>query len=342
MRYIISMDGGGSKLICLIADKDGNLVGRGMGGPTNSNFCSEKTIEKSIISALTQALQMACITNYDEIQEVNATLVSNRIKAKTHIEKVLTCSTKINFYSEYAFSIYGAILEKEGGLVQAGTGSFAFLRAGDFTGQTGGWRAVAGDDGSGYYIGRKALKVCARMIDGVGKPTMLLERLLESFKTNHFGRFVSKLNSLSFSRQRIILAQICPIVGLCADDGDQVAIEILEKAGRHLALMLAVLIKKAGLKNIKATVSGGAWKTSPILYSSFKYNLLQEVRDVILIPPMFEPVIGGIMISLENIGFPVKNKLEELKMKFADYMYPKRLFQSEIESYCRFDQKQNL
>lgn len=342
MRFVISMDGGGSKLICLVADKDGTLVGRGIGGPTNSNFCSGKTVEKSIETALTQALQMACIKNYDEVLEVNAALVTNRIKAKEYIGNILNGKTKINFHSEYEFSIYGAILEKEGGLVQAGTGSFAFLRSGDFAGRTGGWGAVAGDDGSGYYIGRKALKACTRMIDGIGMPTILMERIPEAFKMKDFRQFLRKTNTLPFSRQRIVLAQICPVVGICTDAGDQVAIEILEKAGTHLAQLLAVLIKKAGMKDIKATVSGGVWKTSPILYSSFKHHLLQEVPDVILIPPLFEPVIGGVLIGLENSGFPVRDRLDELKTKFADYIYRRNLFQPEAGEYGRFDQKQNL
>src|SRR5438093_1490445 len=48
--------------------------------------------------------------------------------------------------------------------------------------RAGGWGYVVGDEGSGYFIGRHALRAVVRHADGRGRETSLTPRLL-----GHFG-----------------------------------------------------------------------------------------------------------------------------------------------------------
>ncbi|HXO86633.1 MAG TPA: BadF/BadG/BcrA/BcrD ATPase family protein, partial [Gemmatimonadales bacterium] len=66
-----------------------------------------------------------------------------------------------------------------GVLVNAGTGSIAYARAADgrlFRAGGHGWQL--GDEGGGYWLGRRALSAAARAQDGLGDSSTLLERLL--------------------------------------------------------------------------------------------------------------------------------------------------------------------
>lgn len=65
MRYIASLDGGGTKLCCLIADERGRLVGRAIAGSTNSQFDTVFEIRSAIRSGVAEALDSAGIAASD-------------------------------------------------------------------------------------------------------------------------------------------------------------------------------------------------------------------------------------------------------------------------------------
>ena len=78
-----------------------------------------------------------------------------------------------------------------GVLVNAGTGSIAYAR--DPEGElhrAGGYGWQLGDEGGGYWLGRRALDVAARSHDGRGEGSTLLARLLGALGLQHFDDLV--------------------------------------------------------------------------------------------------------------------------------------------------------
>jgi N-acetylglucosamine kinase-like BadF-type ATPase len=64
----------------------------------------------------------------------------------------------------------------------AGTGSIAYGRnARNEAARAGGWGYVLGDEGSGYWIGRQALRAVVRASDGRGPQTSLTPLVLEHY-----------------------------------------------------------------------------------------------------------------------------------------------------------------
>ena len=64
----------------------------------------------------------------------------------------------------------------------AGTGSIAYGRnAANEAARAGGWGYVLGDEGSGYWIGRQALRAVVREADGRGRDTALTPLVLAHF-----------------------------------------------------------------------------------------------------------------------------------------------------------------
>lgn len=324
MRYIMSLDGGGTKLNCLIADENGRLAGRGKGGPTNPNYSSRNLIEESIRSAISGALISGNI-NKNDICIVNASMITGSWPFEV-IKSLLYEDITVNFLTESVVSLYGAIQEDYGGLVLSGTGSFASVRTEKEWVSVGGWGDVLGDEGSGYYIGHKALKACAQMEDGILPFTLLKERIQEIYKIDTMRKMISELSNAPFGHQRTMIASFCPIVGWCADQGDTVSIGIIKKAAHYLAIQLVAAAKKCGKYDIPVTISGGAWKTTPLFFTSFSEELNKELSLVDIRKPIFEPVVGGILLGLRDIGFPVKENIDVLKKEFEAYVYPEGLF----------------
>ena len=59
MRYVLGVDGGGSKTACLAADEKGRLLGVGSGGPLNTNYVSRREAVGSLKHAVQMALEDA-------------------------------------------------------------------------------------------------------------------------------------------------------------------------------------------------------------------------------------------------------------------------------------------
>jgi N-acetylglucosamine kinase-like BadF-type ATPase len=115
-----------------------------------------------------------------------------------------------------------------GVLVIGGTGSNTLGRTSTgvlFT--VGGWGPALGDQGSGYWIGHQALRAALRAKD-FGQPTRILERVVAFWKAPSLEEVVNIAHTApDFSL-------LAPLVVQCAEEGDAVALEVLERGGRML------------------------------------------------------------------------------------------------------------
>jgi N-acetylglucosamine kinase-like BadF-type ATPase len=115
-----------------------------------------------------------------------------------------------------------------GVLVIAGTGSNTLGRTS--TGErftVGGWGPALGDQGSGYWIGHQALRAAVRAKD-FGQPTRILDRVIGFWNAPNLSEVVNIAHSApDFSL-------LAPLVVECAEEGDAVALEVLQRGGRML------------------------------------------------------------------------------------------------------------
>ncbi|SFA76925.1 BadF-type ATPase [Cohnella sp. OV330] len=317
MRYVASLDGGGTKLSCLIADERGKLVGRAIAGSTNSQFDTVDEIQSAIRSGVAEALASAGIAAAD-LSAIYTAMPVLRIEIiEQALDTLVGGNTALHISDEFTFSLFGAIQERRGSLALAGTGSFAGVRNQGGFAAVGGWGAMIGDEGSGTHIGQQALAACARMTDGRGPSTMLLEQILRLWHLPRLLDVMIKLYATKLNEQRKLVASLCPLVGQCAASGDEVAVRILNDAAGQLADQMVHLIGKTDAHDLPLTVSGGVWKSSPLLFRSFGRRVQESYPQVAILPPKFDPVIGGIMLGLEAFGVDVRRMEQDTYIDFA-------------------------
>ena len=321
MHKIMSIDGGGTKVLCLIADEEGNLLGMGTGGSANSSFNTPEEVNESVSAAIVQALDSTKgSVDADSIGTVYCAMPANPRPA---VFGKLGGRVDLRDVGEFTLSLYGAIQEEYGALALAGTGSFVHLKTRTASKRVGGHGSLFGDEGSGYDIGRQALMAYTRVLDGTEPSTPLFESInvsLGEWKLSHFYEIIS----LPRGRQRSFISSLCRSVGQCAAGGDSVAEEILRKAGESLAYQMNGLLRKLGaeLPNpLKASIAGGVWKAHPIVFSTFAELVEKENPSVHVVAPLFEPVVGGILLGLTHRGFPVKEKIDLLKERLSPFLY---------------------
>ena len=55
-RCVLGIDGGGTKTVCVLADSEGRVVGRGSGGATNPNLISVPEVKESLHKAMEETI----------------------------------------------------------------------------------------------------------------------------------------------------------------------------------------------------------------------------------------------------------------------------------------------
>src|SRR5215204_3898009 len=117
---------------------------------------------------------VAGLSGFDDSSEM-AHAIMKGIRSLVQAERVIVTNDAVTSY-------LGAIGVAPGAMVAAGTGIIAL--AGDTDGsfaRADGWGYILGDDGGGYYIGRRGLASALRAWDGRGGSEALLLRAKKVF-----------------------------------------------------------------------------------------------------------------------------------------------------------------
>lgn len=161
----------------------------------------------------------------------------------------------------------GALTGAPGVVLTAGTGAVA-LGVGDPPSlhRVDGWGQWLGDEGSGTWIGREALRAAVRAHDGRGPATTLLAAALRRYGEP---RQLPSVLSLDGRLPRATAAFV-PDVIACAEAGDPAAVGVLTRAGRHWAES-TVAAARAVAQTTVAVIGGLA--TVPLLHDTWAAEL---------------------------------------------------------------------
>jgi N-acetylglucosamine kinase-like BadF-type ATPase len=139
----------------------------------------------------------------------------------------------------------------DGLVLIAGTGAVAA--------RVGGGRRVAvadghgwllGDDGSGFWLGRQAVRAALAALDGRGRGTALLDAVLAHYGLPRDGAAAQDVAEgvvlAAYARPPVELARLSPAVVAAAEGGDAVARGLLDGAAGLLARAVRALRPRAG------------------------------------------------------------------------------------------------
>jgi len=180
-------------------------------------------------------------------------------------------------------------------IVNAGTGSIAFAR--DPNGQvhrSGGYGWQLGDEGGGYWLGRRALDAAARAHDGRGEGSTLLARLLASLGLRSFDDLVRWSVTAAPSQ----VAALAPHVLNAAREGESVAQRATTDAARELVgLAVALEGHFPGTEPVSLATAGGLLiPTSPVAVA-FKEILTAEMPRAHLMATRIDSAVGALKLA---------------------------------------------
>lgn len=313
MRYYVSAEGGGSKLIAILYDENLNVINYAKSGGVNELF---KNYDEVVLEV--KNLFATLIPSY--VTEIERLVFSSAGGHKT-ILKVLSEKLKIKeiiTLTEGKIALYANGYEY-GILAQSGTGSDAFLVQPNGELIIGGWGAYIGDEGSGFDIGARAVRSAIWAEEGRGEQTVILDILKKQFNTNNLKNNLGEVATKYSTRENI--ASATKIAGEAARLGDKVAVDIFKYAGEAMAKQTFAGINKIGGKWAGPIIaSGGAWKASPVFFETYKNLVLEKYPNATVKLAKFEPVVGGVTAQRFNDFKSHDELLLTLENKFSDFI----------------------
>ncbi len=270
-QYYLGVDGGGSKTLAVVVDAQGHEYGRGRAGSANYAAVGLDRAVHNIYDAVKQAtsdvscslpLAKAWLGLAGIDRPSDAVLLSSYLRE-------LAAFVLVTNDAELLLSALG----KDAGLVLiVGTGSIALARAQDGTiTRVGGWGHILGDEGSGYDIGRRGLQAAVRAADGRGKATLLLDLILQHWQLRTIEDLIDAVYTVD-NKARI--AQVAAYVTEAAQQGDAVALEIVEQAANELALLVHTLTPP--MSQLPIVLGGGLLLHDDFLRERVLYRIQQK------------------------------------------------------------------
>ncbi|SES95553.1 N-acetylglucosamine kinase [Anaerobranca gottschalkii] len=303
MKWVLGIDGGGSKTEAYAVDLKGKVLGVTVGESCNYYIIG---LEKFIKNIRQLILQIASMTNLkiEDLVIISLGLagVGNSRDKELILSKLeelhLSCKYIVN--SDAKISLFSGTGKLTGITVISGTGSIAFginQQGKEF--RAGGWGHILGDEGSGYDIGRKGIIAAIKNLEDRGDQTLLTKIFQEDLGITDFRELIPIIYNDSNNKK--FIASLSQTVVKAAEMGDSVANKILIDAGKELSNLVFSVIQRGfdGKFFGKVVVNGSILLKVDIVREAFT-NLVKEKHEGIqVVFPQYSPALGAALLAIK-------------------------------------------
>ena len=230
MPYILAVDGGGTGCRALLADSNGDPIGRSTSGPANIG-ADPATALDNIMRAATLAVHDAGldVSILNETCAVLGLAGANSLPDKDRVEQSLPFG-KVKIVSDAVTALQGALGQKDGAIVILGTGSVFVRREEDAFEIIGGRGFMLSDHAGGARLGRELLEETLLALDDMTERTELADAVLARFNGD-----MRQIIIFSRTATAADYAAFAPIVFDYAHKGDALGLSILQRACSYIA-----------------------------------------------------------------------------------------------------------
>lgn len=299
-RLVVGVDGGGSQTTVVVAGTRGPDMASIVGSPSvvrpGEAAKSAETVARLVAEALESCGKAdvrpaaLCVGVAGVGRDAEFAAFFSEMQDRDLTDELVVLPDAV-------VALEDAFGDEAGILLIAGTGSVCYGRGP--TGKLarcGGWGFFCGDEGSGAWIGRRALSVVTASSDGREPETALVGALLHSLTLAQVEELVAWGAGATVQQ----LAQVAPIVVSVAATGDLRANSILTMAAEELVLHVRTLARDLFADeraSVPVAFSGGLMQPGSFLRKLVEHRLRSAVPGAAVRHDPVVPVRGAIRVA---------------------------------------------
>ena len=298
LNYYIGVDGGGSKTRIVLLDQNLKLIREKEIEASNLVSTDYREVLNKINQIIKEyqhqynirgiGLGMAGIDSEQERSRLERKL------AATYPDK------EVRVCNDGVASLIGGLNYQTGILINAGTGSIAvgIDREGTIY-RAGGWDYLLGDEGSGFWIGKKLIQRAIVDYDRGIVDSIIVHTVKKFFRLTSLSALVTVIHQQGINKEKI--ATLAPLAAELAEGGEQRAGEIFERAGKELAVLVERVYRRGKFNTpVALTYNGSIFKSFSLFRDSF-FHYLQS-KSIILNwqQPQYPAEIGAALIIIQG------------------------------------------
>ena len=297
MAFYLGIDGGGTSTRCVVGDED-RVLGTATAGSAKIARVGSEQARLALQTAIREACSAAGIAPEKISHACIGIAGASRpeVTESAHAWAAEIIGGRIEIVGDMVVALEAAFGGGAGAIVIAGTGSICFGRnESGFTTRAGGSGPGISDEGSGDWIGRRAVEAALRD----GDESALLKAIRQAWG----------IQTRTDVKQRVSsepppdFAVLFPAVLSAATNGHDSAAEILRGAGKELAKLMATLIRELWPQpqRVPVAFSGGVFENSALVRDTFVTDLRADLKpagyEIAVSFGLAEPVMGALALA---------------------------------------------
>ena len=297
---VLGLDVGGTKTVGQLADGDGTVLREARGGGANLQSVGELGVEK----VLHEVIDAALADSHERLSAICVGMAGvDRPQDGALVREILgrigqrAASLVVN---DALIALEAGAPDGPGIVVIAGTGSIAYGRdPGGRAARAGGWGYVLGDEGSGYWLGRQALRAVVRASDGRGQATSLTPRILEHFHVTRAYDLVHQIYGQEGGLKLSTIAALASCVESAAAEADPVATDLIRLGAQELAGVARSVAQRLSMEQTTIVLAGGIFRAVPHMLAAVSAKLRELLPRATVRPLTVEPALGAVRFALK-------------------------------------------
>jgi N-acetylglucosamine kinase-like BadF-type ATPase len=307
----LGVDGGQSHTEAVIADENGNILGRGFGGASNHAEIpgGRERLRNAVIDSVGAALKISN-SNF-QISDLFASAHFGMTGGAEYKEEIIGEIIKATYFKvghDAPTALFGATAGKPGIVVIAGTGSVVYGENGaGETARAGGLGYLFSDEGSGFGLAARTIRLAIKEYDGIIEKDGLLEIVLNFFERDEIRRITDDFYNGKISRDEI--AKLARYAHDAARNGNETLQREIGAGVEILAQSVKSVAEKLNFRGKFPVVGVGGMFNGTLFKKMFVDALKTRIPKAVYGNPRFGPAVGALLLAYRQANIEITEDL---------------------------------
>ncbi|MCA1624241.1 MAG: ATPase [Acidobacteria bacterium] len=309
-KIFLGIDGGQSHTEALVADENGVIVGRGLGGASNHAEYpgGRERLKQAILQSVGEALEKANLPPIEKTFFAGANFgMTGGADYKEEIIGEIVKAEHLIVSHDAPTALFGATAGTPGIVVIAGTGSVVYgeNKAGKTT-KIGGLGYLFSDEGSGFWLALQVIRLAIKEQDGLLSPSGLEKLVLDFFGREKIRQLTNDFYNAKMTRDD--LASFAKTAHEAAAAGNVVIQEQIKFGANVLVESVRSARRRLHFESNFPVAGVGGMFRGQLMRKYFQEILENKLPNAVFIEPRFNPAIGALLLAYKQAKIEI-NKI---------------------------------